>query len=126
VGKLYHFDVKEESEGFRRFMAQLVALYQSPPKQTMCFEEPENGIHPGALEILAGEFEKCPVEGRGQVILTTHSPQLLDYFDSKAIRVVQLENLETKIGPVSANQTDALRNRLLSPGELLTVDPARI
>jgi len=125
-GKLYSFDVKDESEGFRRFAAQMIALYQSPPKQTMCFEEPENGIHPAALEILAGEFKKCPLEGRGQVIITTHSPHFLDYFSPNTIRVVQLENLETRIGPISESQSHSLKNRLLSPGELLTVDPARL
>jgi len=125
-GKLLAFDVRDESEGFRRFMAHLVTLYQTPKKQTICFEEPENGIHPGALEILADEFKKCPTDDRGQVIVTTHSPQFLDHFPPESIRVVQLNNLETTIGSVSAEQLALIKRRLLSPGELLTVDPARI
>ncbi len=47
----------QESDGFRRFYAHLLALYQLPPKQTLVFEEPENGIYPGALSLLSDEFE---------------------------------------------------------------------
>ena len=43
----------QESGGFRRFYAHLLALYQLPPKQTLLFEEPEDGIYPGALALLA-------------------------------------------------------------------------
>ena len=115
----------EESEGFRRFLAHLVALYQSPRKQALLFEEPEKGIHPGALATLANEFRRCPEEGRGQVILTTHSPQLLDHFDIANIRVVEIENYVTRIRPVSEEQLEAVKEHLLEPGELLTVNLAQ-
>ena len=65
-------------------------------------------------------------QGHGQVILTTHSPRLLDQFDVEQIRVVELAGLETRIGSVSAEQKEAIRDKLLEPGELLTVDPARM
>jgi predicted ATPase len=115
----------QESDGFRRFYAHLLALYQIPPKQTMVFEEPENGIYPGALELLAEEFKAAPDDNRGQVLLTTHSPALLDCFSADQIRVVELVDLETKIGTLDEDQKRALQEELLHPGELLTVDPAR-
>jgi predicted ATPase len=92
----------------------------------LIFEHPEDGIHPGALSLLAEEFQAAPEAGRGQVILTTHSPKLLDYFDAEQIRVVELAGLETRIGFISAEQKEAIRERFLEPGELLTVDPARL
>ena len=110
----------------RRYLAHMLAMYQNPSKQTMLFEHPESGLHPGALESLAYEFRGCPRDGRGQVILTTHSPQLLDYFAPESLRVVDVENMETRIGPVAPEQMESLRERLLQPGELLTVDPARL
>jgi predicted ATPase len=125
-GSLLTFDVRQESEGLRRYLAQILALYQNPSKQTLLFEHSEVGLHPGALESLAHEFKACPRDGRGQVILTTHSPQLLDYFPAESLRVVDVENMETRIGPVAPEQTESLRERLLQPGELLTVDPARL
>ncbi|MGP0064682.1 MAG: AAA family ATPase [Isosphaeraceae bacterium] len=125
-GKTLALDLSQESDGLRRFYAHLLAVYQRPPKQTLIFEHPEVGIHPGALSLLAEEFKAAPEAGRGQVILTTHSPKLLDYFDVDQIRVVELDRLETRIGFISAEQMEAVRDNLLEPGELLTVDPARM
>jgi predicted ATP-dependent endonuclease of OLD family len=124
--KVLSLDLAQESEGFRRVLAYLVALYQSPAKQVLIFEEPEKGIHPGALEVLAEQFKACPDEGRGQVILTTHSPELLDHFPPEALRVVEIVDYVTRIGPVAQDQVEAIRERLLRPGELVTVDPARL
>ena len=92
----------------------------------MLFEHPENGIHPGALSLLAEEFKAAPEQGHGQVIMTTHSPRLLDHFDVEEIRVVKLVGWETRIGFISDEQLEAIREKLLEPGELLTVDPARM
>jgi predicted ATPase len=124
--KIHSIDVKEESEGFRRYLATLLALYQTPAKQTVIIEHPENGIHPGALETLSNEFKRHVDQGRGQVILTTHSPQLLDHFEPEQIRVVDIENGQTRIGPLAPEQIEAIKERLLKPGELLTLDPARL
>ncbi|MGD0896282.1 MAG: AAA family ATPase [Thermoguttaceae bacterium] len=124
-GKRLQLDLSQESDGFRRFYAHLLAVYQTPPKQTLLFEEPENGIYPGALSLLAEEFQAAPGAGRGQIILTTHSPALLDHFLSEQIRVVELVDLETKVGPLAEEQRESLADELLHAGELLTVDPAR-
>jgi predicted ATPase len=125
-GRMLSFDVRQESEGFRRYLAHLLALYQTPPKQTLIFEHPESGLHPGALQSLAEEFKDCPEEGRGQVILTTHSPQLLDYFPPEAIRVVDIDHQTTRIDRLAPEQLKSVKDHLLFPGELLTVDPARL
>jgi len=124
--KTLALSLAQESDGFRRFYAHLLALYQLPPKQTLIFEEPENGIYPGALALLADEFKSAPAAGRGQIILTTHSPELLDRFAAEEIRVVVLDGFQTRIGEVSQEQKEAIKEQLLQPGELLTVDPARI
>ncbi len=119
-------DLSQESDGFRRYYAHLLALYQTPPKQVLMFEEPENGIYPGALRNLAEEFGSAPSAARGQVLLTTQSPDLLDGFAPEQLRVVELDQSQlTKIGPLDPDQADAVRARLLEPGELLTVDIAR-
>ena len=120
-GSVLGLDLKQESEGFRRFLTHLIALYQVPSKQTLIFEEPEKGIHPGALAVLADQFKACPAAGRGQVILTTHSPELLDCFEPESFRVVKMENYLTRIGPVATGQIESIREQLMRPGELLTV-----
>lgn len=119
-------DLAQESEGFRRFLAHLLALYQTPPKQTLIFEEPEKGIHPGALTALAEEFKLCASKRGGQIILTTHSPELLNQFGAESIRVAVMTDSQTQIGPLAPDQFESLKEHLLDPGELLTVDPARL
>lgn len=121
-----NFDIRQESEGFRRFLAHLLAMYQTPSKQTLLFEHPEAGLHPGALEALFEEFNACPRDGRGQVILTTHSPQLLDYFPVESVRVVDIDRHNTRIDRLAPEQVNDIHDSLLRPGELLTVDPARL
>lgn len=124
--KSFTLELSQESDGFRRIYARLLALYQRPPKQTLIFEHPEDGIHPQALELLAGEFKASPEQGRGQVILTTHNPELLNHFEADQIRVVENIGGETKIGFMAKEQKESVQEHLLAPGELLTVDPARI
>ena len=41
--------------------------------------------------VLAEQIRACPEAGRGQVILTTHSPDLLDLFLPESIRVVEMD-----------------------------------
>lgn len=125
-GKTLSLELSQESDGFRRFYAHMLALFQRPPKQTLVFEHPEDGIHPGALSLLADEFRAAPSNRRGQVILTTHSPRFLDHFEVEQIRVVDLQDYATQIGRISHEQQESIQEQLLSAGELLTVDPARI
>jgi predicted ATPase len=125
-GKTLALQLAQESDGFRRFYAHLLALYQRPPKQTLLFEHPEDGIHPGALALLAEEFIDAPTDSRGQVVLTTHSPKLLDHFEADQIRVVELDGFATRIGPISNVQKESIQDGLFDAGDLLTVDPAHL
>jgi predicted ATPase len=126
AGRVFELDLQQESDGFRRFYAHLLALYQNPSKLALIFEEPENAIYPGALSLLADEFKAAPGEHRGQVIITTHSPAFLDSFDVENVRVVEMKDGQTKAGPVSKEQAAAIKEHLLTTGELLMVDHARM
>lgn len=124
--RVFALSLEQESDGLRRFYAHLLALYQTPSKLTLVFEEPENAIFPGALSLLADEFKAAPRENRGQVILTTHSPILLDSLDVDSVRAVEMQEGRTVIGRVASEQAQAIKDRLLTTGELLTVDMARL
>ena len=125
-GQIFELSLEQESDGIRRFYAHLLALYQSPPKLAMVFEEPENAIFPGALSLLADEFKAAPRENRGQIILTTHNPTLLDSFDVENVRVVEMREGRTVVGKVSKEQREAVKDHLLTTGELLTVEQPRL
>jgi predicted ATPase len=59
------------SDGTLRFLALTLLAYLGKPDSVSLIEEPENGIHPKAIEFL---FESLSSEQAGQVLLATHSP----------------------------------------------------
>ncbi|RLF17343.1 MAG: hypothetical protein DRZ82_09885, partial [Thermoprotei archaeon] len=61
------------SDGTLRILAYITALYTG--KQLVALEEPENCIHPHLLETIIDLARKSP----SQVVITTHSPYLLDH-----------------------------------------------
>lgn len=70
------------SDGTIRFLLLLAILASAEPDTLIAIDEPETGLHPGMLPIVA-EFAREAAE-HSQVILTTHSPQLLDAFRDEA------------------------------------------
>lgn len=123
--QLFEIPLSNESEGMRRFIAHVVALKQIRTKQTVFFEEPEIGIYPGAFHLLCDEIKQFVEQGLGQIVLTTHSPGLLDNFDVDTLRVVHKAESGTTITRISAEQVESVKEGLLTTGELLAVDPAR-
>lgn len=110
-------ELAQESDGTLRMLGILAALYQDPPLPLVVIEEPETNIHPGALGVLADVFEEASL--RSQVLLTTHSPDLVDRLPAEALRVVEQVGGETKVGPVRKGQREAVKQKLFSPGELM-------
>ncbi len=66
------------SDGTLRFLFLLTVLASPSPAPVIAIDEPETGLHPSMLPIIA-EHAVDAAE-RVQVILTTHSPQFLDAF----------------------------------------------
>lgn len=67
------------SDGTLRLLAILTALETMQTHSLLCIEEPEHGLHPllfGSLLDLVRE--RCPQGSSRQVLLTTHSPDLVD------------------------------------------------
>ena len=71
------------SDGTLRLLAYNTLLNQSELPPLIAIEEPERSLHPGALKEIAYILEK--LAERTQVIITTHSSQLLDTFSSKSL-----------------------------------------
>lgn len=112
-----NFELFQESDGTLRILGILAAFYQSPPRSFIALEEPELTIHPGALVLLWEEL--VSVSRKNQILITTHSPDLLDMCDADMLRVVDKEAGITKIGDVDAAQKGIIKDRLLSPGQLM-------
>ena len=71
------------SDGTLRFLEYYILLNLPNPPSLIALEEPERNLHPGAI-IAVADFLEQLAKG-SQVIITTHSSQLLDTFDSESL-----------------------------------------
>jgi len=69
----------------------------------ICIDEPDQGVHPRTLPILAGLFEKAAQ--RTQVILATHASYFLTQFDLKNIAVMKKVSGESLFVEAKDSQT---------------------
>jgi len=84
------------SDGTIRFMAILALLLSPAPPPMICIEEPELGLHPDALTLLADLFVED--SERSQLIVTTHSDTLLSALTEKTDSILVCEhNAGTKL-----------------------------
>ena len=113
-------DLSQESDGTVRLLGLLAALYQTRSLPLIGIEEPELTVHPGAMSQLADLLNEA--SRRSQVIVTTHSPDLIDcltdYRTVESLRIVELVDGVTVVRRVADGQAEAVRKHLFSPGEL--------
>ena len=64
------------SDGTLKFLCLLAVLLDPDPAPLICIEEPEVGLHPEAIQIVADALVEA--SGRTQLIVTTHSEALID------------------------------------------------
>ena len=124
------FPANNVSDGTLRALGVLVALFQSNGpamrrRRLVGIEEPEIALHPAAAGVLIDSLSDAAQ--RAQVIVTTHSADLLDNdtIPDSSILAVLSEYGETRIGPVDEAGHAALRDHLFTAGELLRMDQLR-
>jgi len=95
------FSARLISEGTLRLIGLLVAIHPKNPATVVAFEEPENGVHPVRLKIISDALKNAVHEYGKQIIVTTHSPILPEYFDDKDLFVCSKDKKQTTIKPFS-------------------------
>ncbi len=107
------------SAGTLLALGLLTAVYQRSIPALLTIEEPEEGIHPGAISVILDVLRFA--SERAQLIVTTHSPDILDadWLEDRHIRMVTWQDGATRVMPLSVGSRDALRKHLMSAGELL-------
>lgn len=118
--KGHYFDVDQMSDGTLRVLGILVALYQESGPSVIALEEPELTVHPGVLSMIADAIHE--VSENKQVLITTHSPEFLDFFEPDDILAVEIDDGVTKVSSLNPSQLEAVRNDLFSIGELMVVE----
>lgn len=77
------------SDGTIRFMAILAQLLSPTPPPLICMEEPELGLHPDAITLLANLLQEA--SARTQLIVTTHSDAMVSALTEVADSVMVCE-----------------------------------
>lgn len=113
------FESFNMSDGTLRALGLLMAVYQHPTPSLTVIEEPEATIHPGALGAILDLLKAA--SGKMQVIVTTHSPEVLDakWIEDRHLRIVSWSEGATRVTPISEASRMALREHLMGAGELL-------
>lgn len=75
------------SDGTIRYLAYLALKFIPVPPRILLVEEPENGVHYGRLKEIIEVLRRFQAEKSAQVILTTHSPFLLDLVEPDEVLV---------------------------------------
>lgn len=97
----FWFSARLISEGTLRLIGLLAAIHPKNPATLVAFEEPENGVHPVRLRIISTALKNAVQEHKKQIIITTHSPILPEYFDNQSLFVCTKEKNQTVIKPFS-------------------------
>ncbi len=88
------------SDGALRFMCLLAALYDPKPPALICFDEPEVGLHPQLIRLLASVLQEA--SERMQIIVATHSAELISSLSSvEDVIVVEEEEGWSKLKRLS-------------------------
>ncbi len=119
------FTAQAMSDGTLRALGVLTALFQGNPDHApslIGIEEPETALHPAASRALRDALNRAAQ--RTQIIVTSHSPELLDdpELPVESIRAVVAQDGETRIGSIDEGSRLTIRQHLFTAGELLRLD----
>jgi len=92
-GSNAYFDGYSLSSGTLRFICLAALLLQPEPPPLILLDEPELGLHPLAIRVLAEMLESASM--RSQVIIATQSVTLLDRFRPDCVVVAEHDGSKT-------------------------------
>lgn len=119
------FDAADMSDGTLRALGLITAVYQRPTPPIVVIEEPELTMHPGALGAILDLLQHA--SERMQVVVTTHSPDILDarWIEDRHLRLLEWEDGKTRVSRISDATRDILADGVMCAGELLRSNALR-
>ena len=117
------FDASQVSDGTLRLLGILTAIHQRFMPSLIAIEEPELTVHPGAAAMLCDELIEA--SQNMQVVVTTHSPDIISRMPVSALRVVERSADGTRLGKVASDQLAAINDELFSPGDFIRIEGLR-
>ncbi len=105
------------SYGTQRVLILLLALLYDK-NSTLLIEQPEDGIHSGLLyKLLPLCFEYATVYNK-QIIITTHSPDVINLLPPESIRFVRMTEDGTKVSALNKEQLPFVHEFMENEGAL--------
>ncbi len=129
--RAFYLKLKEEqfevpgwllSTGTLRIAALLACLRHPKPPPLLVVEEIENGLDPRTIHLLVEEMHNAVDSGRTQIILTTHSPYLLDLLPLSSLVLVDRIDGQPIFSRPEDDKTLAKWAKSFNPGQLYTMD----
>ena len=110
------------STGTLRVLAMLCVLRHPEPPPLVVIEEIENGLDPRSIHLLVEEIRTAVLTGTTQVILTTHSPYLLDLLKlDQLVMVARKESGEPRFFKPGSDAKLKEWAQEFAPGRLYTM-----
>ena len=107
------FSSRVISDGTLRLLALLAALNDPKRRGTLCFEEPENGVHEGRVSLLidflrdAAHISAETADPSLQIIINTHSPRVM-----RELRANEIVAADTMISINGEAGTRSVKTRM--------------
>jgi predicted ATPase len=101
-----YFDASSLSDGTLRFMA-LATLFLQPAEyrpSVILVDEPELGMHPYAITLLAALMKQASTEA--QVVVSTQSSLLLDHFEPEEVLVAERVDGATRFNRLESSKLE--------------------
>lgn len=105
------------SEGTRRMTALFALMAIEPAPSLIIIEEIENGLDPWTLEFVLQELREATERGI-QIVLTTHSPFLLDHVTPQEVVVVRRERGQSTYERVTEFEDVVRYDGVVAPGAM--------
>ena len=90
LGSDSYFDSSALSDGTLRFICLATLLLQPDLPSVVLIDEPELGLHPTAIQVLAGMLQSAAI--RAQILVATQSVTLVNQLDQDEVWVVDRED----------------------------------
>lgn len=112
------------SDGVLLVLAYLTLLHLPNPPRLLLIEEPENGIHPQRLQdVIAILKELVAQQSHTQIVMTTHSPYLLDMFSPSEVSLCRKEkDGSVTVHPLSESELVRKQLDVFTLGEIWTAE----
>ena len=116
----YRISAERASTGVKLLLFFTALAFHPTPPKTILLEEPENGVHPKRLkdvvELIRGVTQGVHADHLAQVVVTTHSPYLLDFINPAEDQVLVFRRAssgERTVEPVDEKRLGAFLDEFM-------------